>query len=68
MQVDLKIGDCVGQRRRAFDAVASMPFLTMQLSNGVPARIDWPTMRCCQPTTLPPASRPALIAWKYIGR
>ncbi len=48
--------------------VMSMPSLTIIDSNAVPARIDWPTTRCCQPTTLPDASRPAFSAWTYIGR
>src|SRR2546427_269338 len=38
--------------------VASTPFFTIA-SNGVPWRIDWPTMRCSQPTMLPWASSPA---------
>jgi hypothetical protein len=48
--------------------VALMPFLTMNASNGVPRSMDCPTTRCCHATTLPLASSPALIAWKYIGR
>ena len=39
-----------------------MPFLTIIASNGVPARIDWPTMRCCQATTLPLRVEPGLDA------
>ena len=34
-----------------------MPFCTSAPSKGVPLRIDWPTMRCCQPAMVPSAIR-----------
>ena len=46
----------------------SMPSLTIIVLERVPARIDWPTMRCCQPTMLPDASSPAFSACTYSGR
>ncbi|CAJ2714047.1 Uncharacterised protein [Burkholderia pseudomallei] len=45
-----------------------MPFFTITASNGVPARIDWPTIRCRQPTSLPSFDSAASSLWKYIGR
>ena len=41
--------------------VASTPFFTRTFSNAVPSAIDWPTIRCCQPTMAPLVSSPALI-------
>jgi hypothetical protein len=43
--------------------VASTPSLTIMLSKAVPVRIDCPTIMCFHATRLPPASRPALMAW-----
>ena len=48
--------------------VASTPFLTMNCSNGVPARIDWPTMVCFHATGAPLPSRPTSIRCRKSGR
>ena len=48
--------------------VSSTPLWTSMPSNGVPLRIDWPTIRCRQATGLPSASRPASSVCRYIGR
>src|SRR2546430_5308605 len=45
-----------------------MPSLIIISAIGPPARIDWPTMVCCQTAMPPCASSPALTAWTYIGR
>ena len=43
--------------------VGSIPSFTIAASNGVPPRIDCPTMRCSQATIAPLASRPARRRW-----
>ena len=61
-------GTAYGRFAAPSTEVASTPFFTMNASNGVPARIDWPTIRWRQPTSLPSAVSPASSLWKYIGR
>ena len=48
--------------------VLSMPFLTIAFSNGVPARIDWPTSVCAQATGLPSLPSAARSEDSHIGR
>ena len=48
--------------------VLSMPFFTSIGSNGVPARIDWPTMVCFQPAGRPFPSSEASMRWRNCGR
>ena len=66
VQFDLQVRDRVGQVGRAFDRACCPPVRRCPAS--VPAMIDWPTMRCCQPMILPPLSRPALNECTYAGR
>jgi hypothetical protein len=68
MHVDGEVRDRIGQRGRAFDAGRVDAVFTIIASNGVPARIDWPTIRCCQPTMAPFASSPAFNVCRYAGR
>ena len=49
-------------------AVPSMPSFTSIGSNGVPPRIDWPTITWSHASILPCASKPIFAVCRCIGR
>ena len=56
-------GIAYGRLRAPSTEVPSTPSW-ISPSNGVPATIDWPTIRCCQPTISPASSSPARSRWR----
>ena len=59
----------VGRVGEPFDAAAIDAVLAiMTSSSGVPMKSDWLTSLCCQPESLPAASRPTFTRCSVSGR